>query len=325
MKTYNKFILALLCSALVVGTGSAQTWTINGTTQTTQLTTSANESAVAIDPLTGVATVKTQGAGPSVAISANPVSVNINAASMISWTASGFGNNLNCTRTSSPALSGWTGGPFPGATGSVSVTMPATAQTVTITLSCTGDNGTVSNFTTVAVTDPGTMVNCTQRPPSYNGSPRTLFSRSFFEMWDLPFPGSVGQGTFSGNGIGITHGTVQAFQFVAPSSATVPFDGYLIAVYSPELGGRGTIVAGFSECPGEINNQTLSCEGDLSKPRSDWTVRVPPTATRCPFVPGKTYYYNMSVTDSGCVSGPGAGTPGAVCGFRLESKQYFGF
>ena len=294
MKTYNKLMLALLGSTLVVGTGSAQTWTVNGNTQSTPLTTNANEAAVAIDPLSGIASVRTPGAGPSVSISANPTSVNVGVNTSISWTASGFGNNLNCTRSSSPALSGWSG-PSSGATGSVSVTMPATAQTVTITLSCSGDSGSAANSTNVNVIQSGSSVDCSQRPPSYNGTPRTLVNRSYFEAWDLPFPGAIGQGAFNGGGTGILHGTVSAFQFVAPSSATVPFDGYLISVYSPEHGGRGTIVAGFSECPGEINNQTPNCAGDISKPRSDWTVRVPPTANFCAFVPGRTYYYNINI------------------------------
>jgi hypothetical protein len=323
MKTYNKFMLALLGATLVVGTGSAQNWTVNGTPQSTQLTTSANEAAVAIDPATGAATVKTAGAGPSVAISANPSSVNVNAATTISWTASGFGNNLNCTRTSSPALTGWAN-TSTSATGSVSVTMPATVQTVTLTLSCTGDNGAVSNFTNVAVTDPGTAVNCSQRPPSYNGSPRTLVSRPFFDAWDLPFPGGIGQGTaFLSSGPLVSHGTVLALQFVAPTLDLVPFDGYLSAVYSPEGGGRGSIAAGFSECPGEINNNTQGCEGSSGKTLSNWTLKTtPPDSTYCRLVPGRTYYFNLTVTNAGCVSGPAPGTPGANCAYRLETKRY---
>ncbi len=313
MKTYNKFILALLCSTLVVGTGSAQNWTVNGTTQTTQLTTSANESAVAIDPLTGVATVKTAGAGPSVAISASPNSVNVNGASTISWTASGFGNNLNCTRTSSPAgLSGWSGSST-NATGSVSVTMPATAQSVSLTLSCTGDNGNVSNFTTVAV---GTAVDCTQRPPGVSGAPgvpassRILVNRQFSSIWGTDFPGTFGPAVTSN----ITDGTVVAYAFMAPFNNTI--EGYFQTVPTPTGSGLGTAATSLSECPGDISNAVPTCEPSFGKTRNEWTTNGRLDA--CNLIPGRQYYYNLSILGSCTFAG---GAPGATCAMVIEAKR----
>lgn len=305
MKTFNKLTLSILgCALVLLGSGG------NSAPQNV-------ESAVSIDPFTGFVEVKIFPA-PSVTLSANPATVTVNVATSISWSAPNFGGNLNCTRTSTPVLNGWNT-TSNVVSGSASVTMPAQAQTVTLTLSCTGDNGSASNSTNVTVTP--SMANCTTRPPSYNGSPRVLVSRLFSDAWNLPFPGSVGQGAFNGGAIGIQHGTVSAFEFVAPLASVVPFDGYLQLVLNPDRGGRGTLVAGFSECPGEINNQTIYCEGDTSKPRSDWTVKTPPTANRCPLVPGRTYYYNISVSNAGCTFDSGA--TGAECGYRLESKQYF--
>ena len=316
MKTYNKFILALLGATLVVGTGSAQNWTVNGTTQPTQLTTSANESAVAIDPLTGVATVKTAGAGPSVSISASPSSVIVGAVSTISWTASGFGNNLNCTRTSSPSnLNGWSG-TFPNATGSSSVTMPATAQTVTLTLSCSGDNGTVSNFTTVAV-NPNNGVDCSTRPPNVFGSPRTVVSKTFASIWNTDFPGVFGSSFGVAPTPGIADGTVVAYSFVAPFNNVI--EGFLQLAFSPDGGGRGTLAAGFSECEGEINNLQPTCEAGTFKLRNEWTTTG--RAGACNLIPGRRYYYNMS-TEGPCVFGPDPGAPGGICSFRLNSRRY---
>lgn len=315
MKIYTKFILSILGSALMVGTGSAQSWTVNGTTQATQLTTSANEAALAIDPLTGIASVKTAGAGPSISISANPATVNVGAATSVSWTASGFGNNLACTRTSNASLGGWSG-PFNLASGSASVTMPASPQTVTITLSCTGDNGSASNFTSVVVSQPNTGA-CATRPPGVFGSPRQVVSQTFFSAWNRDFPGQFN--TAFGLGIaGIGEGTVIAYSFVAPTSNFI--EGYLLAVYSPDGGGRGSLAAGFSECPGEINNLTPTCGGSLGKIRSEWTTNG--RAGACNLIPGRTYYYNLSVENL-CLFGPDPGTPGGVCSFRLESKRYF--
>lgn len=312
MKTYNKLMLALLGSALVVGTGSAQTWTVNGNTQSTPLTTNANEAAIAIDPISGVASVRTPGAGPSVSISANPTPANVGTATSISWATSGFGNNLNCTRTASAGTSGWSGS-WPAATGSVSVTMPATAQTVTLTLSCTGDSGSAVNSTNVSVQQPG---QCGSRPPSVFGSPRQLVSQTFFNIWGSEFPGQF-NAAYGAGVAGINDGTVHAYAFNAPTGNTI--EGYILAVYSPDSGGRGSLAAGFSECPGEISNSTPTCLGSLGKIRSEWTSNG--RAGACNLIPGRTYYYNMSF-DS-CVFGPDPGTAGGSCSFRLESKRYF--
>lgn len=315
MKISTKFILSILGSALIVGTGSAQTWTVNGTTQATQLTTSAGEAAVAIDPLTGIASIKTAGAGPSISISANPATVAVSVATSVSWTASGFGNNLTCTRTSNASLAGWSGTSIV-TSGSASVTMPASAQTVTITLSCTGDNGSASNFTSVVVTQPGTG-QCASRPPGVFGSPRQVVNQTFFSAWARDFPGQFN--TAYGAGVaGISDGTVIAYSFVAPTGNSI--EGYLLAVYSPDGGGRAGLAAGFSECAGEISNMTPTCSGSLGKIRSEWTTNGRVGA--CNLIPGRTYYYNLS-TDGPCVFGPDPGTPGGVCAFRLESKRYF--
>lgn len=304
MKSYNTLIfLTLACALLLQGT------VVNGAPPPNI------ESAVSIDPQTGFVAVKIF-PDPSVAIGANPTSAPVNVTISVSWAVAHFGANLICTRTSTPTLSGWSG-TSNLASGSASVTMPATPQTVTLTLSCTGENGNAGNSTNVNVSPSST--NCSTRPPSYNGSPRVLVNRTFFELWNRPFPGAVGEGpTF---GLGIQHGTVSAYEFIAPLASVVPFDGYFNVIFRPNLGGIGTIVAGFSECPGEINDLTPNCEGSAGKPRSDWTVRTPPTAFYCPLVPGRTYYYNISVSNAGCIFASGA--TGAECGFALQSKQYF--
>lgn len=314
MKIFNKFILSMLGSALIVGTGSAQNWTVNGTTQTTQLSTSGSEAAVAIDPLTGVASIKTAGVGPAVSISPNPSSVIVNAASTISWTASNFGNNLSCTRTSSTTVAGW-GGSSILATGSVSVTMPATAQTVTLTLSCTGDNGSASNFTTVAVNS-NNGVDCSSRSPNVFGSPRTLVRKTFFSIWNTEFPGIFGS-SFGVAAPPIADGTVVAYSFVAPFSNVI--EGYLQLAFSPDGGGRGTLAAGFSECEGEINSVQPTCDAGTFKLRNEWTTTGRTNA--CNLIPGRTYYYNMS-TEGSCVFGPDPGSPGGLCSFRLNSRRY---
>ncbi len=287
-------------------------WSVNGSVQPTQLTTSVVESAVVVDPLSAGAGIKVTGPRPSVALVATNT-VPGSTSAVVSWSASNFTGNLNCNRTSSFPVSGWSG-PSSLASGSVSVLMPSTPQTVTLTLNCDAENGSAANSTSVIVTPPDP---CASRPPAVFGSPRTLVARSFSSIWNTNFPGLFN--TAYGAGVpGIAGGTVIAYSFVAPFNNTI--EGYLLASYSPESGGRGSLAAGFSECPGEINALTPTCDAGLGKIRNEWTTAG--RAGACNLVPGRTYYYNLSIENS-CVFGPDPGTPGGVCSFRLESKRYF--
>ena len=293
-------------------TPSGAGWSVNGSLQPTQLITSAVESAVAIDPLSAATAIQTTGPRPSVTLSAGSPA-QVGTSSTVSWTASDFTGNLNCTRSSNVAVNGWSGS-SPLAAGAINVSMPNTPQTVTLTLNCVAENGSAVNSTTVLVTEPDM---CATRPPAVFGSPRTLINKSFFSIWNTNFPGLFG--TTYGAGVpGIADGTVIAYSFVAPFNNTI--EGYLTANFSPEAGGRGSLAAGFSECPGEISALTPTCDPGVFKIRSEWTTANRPEA--CNLVPGRTYYYNLSIENS-CVSGPEPGTPGGVCSFRLQSRRYF--
>ena len=291
-------------------------WSINGFVQPTRLSTNANESAVAVDPLTGATAIKTTPPPPptpTLSLSAfSPVSGG--ASTTVTWSSTNFIGTVNCTRTSNPSLSGWSG-TSQLASGSLNVLMPTQQQIVTLTLNCTADNGSASSSTNVEVQPP--LPNCTNRPPAVFGSPRTLVSRTFSSIWNTNFPGLFNT-AYGASAPGIADGTVIAYSFVAPFGNSI--EGYILAVYSADSGGRGSLAAGFSECPGEINAVTPTCTGSLGKIRNEWTTNGRNGA--CNLVPGRTYYYNLSIENS-CVFGPEPGTPGAVCSFRLESKRYF--
>ncbi len=271
------------------------------------------QNAVSIDPLTGAARISaTSGVNNlSVTISATPGAVATNVAVTVSWSTSGFTGALNCTRISSPFLSGWSG-TSTLASGSTSVTMPSTPGQVSLTLNCTGSNGTASNFVNVMVTsDVG--VDCSTRPPGVRGSPRILVNREFSSIWETDFPGIFGP-TFLGS---VNDGTVIAYAFVAPFDNTI--EGYFQSVPSPETGGRGAAATGISECPGDISDAVPTCEPSFGKTRNEWTSTGRPGA--CNLIPGRQYYYNFSM-ETLCVFGPNPGLPGGVCSFRLESKRY---
>lgn len=277
--------------------------------------TSPAQNAVSIDPRTGTISINatSSASGPSVTLSASPSSVVANGTTTVSWVATDFGNNLSCIRSSNPALSSWSGSSSL-ASGSTSITMPATSQSVTLTLSCSGANGSNSNFTNVTV---GGAVDCSSRPPGVLGSPRKVVNQTFTSIWNTDFPGIFGS-AYGSQVPGISDGSVLAFSFVAPLNNVV--EGYLQAVYSPESGGRGSLASAFSECPGVIDNSTPTCEPSFGKVRNEWTTTG--RANACNLIPGRTYYFNLSIQNE-CVFGPDPGQAGGICSFRLESRRYF--
>jgi len=292
MKAYLKFILSALVSTLAVGSASAENWTVDGVAQPTPLTSSATESAVAVDPDTGFVSVKTAGSGPSMATNAQEQNQSQAAPLAIS---------------DNPA-----GGIPPGAGWSVN----GVTQLTPLTTSTTESAVAVDPLTGATAIKTATAL-CASRPPAVFGSPRTLINQTFFSMWNTNFPGLFN--TAFGAGVpGVADGTVIAFSFVAPVNNTI--EGYILAAYSPNSSGRGSLAAGFSECPGEINAMTPTCNPGLGKIRNEWTTTGRPGA--CNLVAGRTYYYNVSVENS-CVVGPDPGKPGGVCSFRLVSTRYF--
>ena len=311
--------------AFVAGTGSAQTYTVNGVTQPSPLIESATLSAVSVDPFTGNVAIRTAApAGtPVVSISAAPASVSVNGTTTVSWSTSGFTGALNCTRTSSPALSGWTG-TSTLASGSVAVTMPSAAQTVTLTLSCTGGNGTASNSTNVAVTQPG-GVDCSTRPPGYNSngtiagtSPRSLVVRPFLQLFNEAFPGTSGS-RWQGDPNGVADGAVLAFEFVAAN--TLRPNGRFEAVDNPDRGGFGQVTTAISECPGHIAQRSQSAPAELSacwggflKTSAYWSFI--PGNNDCLLIPGKTYYYNITMSER-CLN---ANNQPSNCGLRVYTR-----
>ncbi len=315
MKTIFKTIAILTGACLFAASGFAQTWSATGGGASSgTLTDSATESAVTINPADGVTLVRSAAVGTRVVNLSASSPVQVGQSTSVTWSTSGITGTVSCTRTN-----GWTG--TSGGSGTQNVTMPGTAQTVTLTLTCTGDNGSASASANVTVSANTGGTDCTSRPPSYLGSPRTLVNASFSTLWGILFPGVFDSASITFPNI--SDGTVLAFAFTAPPASASPSEGYILNVLSPVAGGRGTIAAGFSECPGEMSNTTTpTCKVSDTKPRSEWTVIPPGRQDACNMVPGRLYYYNLSMDNAGCVSGPDPGTPGASCAYRIVSKKY---
>jgi hypothetical protein len=170
MKTQMKLWLAM-AGSVIVGTGSAQTWTVNGTPQTTQLTQDAAQSAVAINPESGQVDLLTGGAvqTPTLTITA-PTSVSVNQNFTVTYTAVNF-TPVTCTASSTPSLNGWNG---VVSNGTASVTAPGATGQVSLNLFCTrsGGSNVTANNVIVTASDP---LNC---PGTPNIGPVSLQNQS---------------------------------------------------------------------------------------------------------------------------------------------------
>jgi hypothetical protein len=190
MKLTTKTILALLACTAVVGTGSAQSWRLNGTQQSTALTTTANVSAVAIDPITGQADVNTGNTPPpsgSVTLTVPGGTVQVNTAFNVSWATSNLGASVTCTPGAAPAgVSGWPTAVQSGATGSFSVS-GTTIGTKTFTVTCTGTD-TVSDSKSVTISTTSTCGS-----PNIFGQPMTIATAlTWPEFFGRAFPSLQG-------------------------------------------------------------------------------------------------------------------------------------
>jgi hypothetical protein len=325
MKTHQKF-LHVLMGALIVGTGSAQTWTVNGAANPsgTQLTTSSTQSAMTIDPVSALLNLNTIGGGgtPTVAISAVPNPVNVNAQVSVTYSTAGFpAGSVSCTGNSTPSIGGWS-----GALGSspVALTMPATQGPVTLNITCTGSGGgSANNFVAVQVNAINT--NCTGITPNILGVARTLDLRNFstFTGDATPFP-AFGQTLAIGSSDGIDEGTVRAYEFVMPATIPGEFDGSFSLGYNPSSSDVNPSTAqaavSLNLCAGVIPGNTpprLCSSFGGNKAGVGWTKNnsFSNSPQRCLLVPGQTYFLNLGWKNCKTFGG----SPG-FCGIRGPSR-----
>jgi hypothetical protein len=93
----------------------------------------------------------TPAAAPTLSLSANPLHVSSGGSATVTWRAS---NANNCVATSDASDSNWQGSKPPAGSED---TGPLTAPTHTLSLTCTGPNGTASRSVIVAVGDASTL------------------------------------------------------------------------------------------------------------------------------------------------------------------------
>jgi hypothetical protein len=307
MKMQNKLWLALV-GTLIVGTGSAQTWTVDGLNQASQLTTNASQSAVAVDPATGqVDLVTGTTINPTLTIQSSGAPT-VNQLFTVSYTATNFTPSV-CTATSTPTLTGWNG----VLTGTSSQASSTTAGTFSLSLSCTraGGSPVTSNTLSVTVTNPNT--NCPA--PNILGATTirgaTVFAsdrpfQATFTSPEVPNPTFPAPTGVTSQPFDVQYNEVTAIAFVMPTGG-LPTDGTLQASESPTAA-RGIPIIALSDCRGDtrtsLNTGARSCvDGGFSGQTAgvSWTDtdnNFPQSFQKCRLTPGVTYFINIASTCS---------------------------
>jgi hypothetical protein len=308
----------VIALSIVVGTGSAQNWRVDNVQQTNPLIDSNTQSAVAIDPVTGQAFVRTQApaAGPSVSVT-GPSAGAPSATVTVSWSAASFTGNVSCDATTGSGATGWSATGL-GSSGSRQVTLPASQGSITLGMTCTGQNGSASGSLTINVSSN----NCTgANAPNYQGlgiqGSTAAFNSFAWPSVGQNFPGFTSGGTNGEQFFSIQSNFV-ALSFVMPSN-TPPAGRF----QSTQVlnGAFGDPIVSLTECPGVFNDASLLCYGPpqtTSKSGLDWKVQGAPDA-RCELIPGRTYHLNIGAAvvvggayQWGCGSGP-------ACNFKITA------
>lgn len=306
MKTH-KFLLALM-GTLIVGTGSAQTWTVNGASQSSSLTSSSTESAVAIDPVSGIVALRTAGVVPVPGVTVTaPGTAGFGQNISVSWSTTGFTGSVTCTASASTSVAGWSG---TLSSSPVQVTTPSSAQTLTLSLQCTGSNGTASNSANVVISDSSCP------PPGYKrdeGAPFVPYNLQVTQYSQLFGAGFPGFDAFANSSLG--PGQVLAAEFIAPQSTTS--DGYFEV--TSLASGPGTPITSLSLCPGEIDYRlngvpaTRGCMRVGNEGGPTWTINNNQqlSVIRCRMTPGTRYYLNIAFESC----------DGGACNYRATNRS----
>ncbi len=305
----------VIALSIVVGTGSAQNWRVDNVQQTNPLIDSNTSSAVAIDPVTGQAFVRTQApvAGPSVSVT-GPSSGALSAIVTVNWSAASFTGTVSCDATTSSSATGWTATGL-GASGSRQVTLPANAGSISLSMTCTGQNGSATGSLPINVTGAcGTGSN-------YQGLGISGTTISFNSLaWPSAgqnFPGFTSGGSNGEQFFDISTNYI-ALSFVMPAN-TVPDGGF----QSTQVlnGATGDPNLSITECPGVFNNSSGLCYGPAqtsSKSGIDWKVQGA-VGLRCELIPGRTYYLNIGAETGGATGFTWGCTGGIPCRFKISA------
>ena len=319
----------------LTGLCSAQNLTVDGFT-TGVLNSTANVSAISINPVTGDALVR---GGPAitscsveptnilgtVTISA-PGSSTAGAQINVSWSTTGTTVGSNPCTPSFSGTSGSSGWPTTaqGSSGSVAVTLgSATTANYTFRMSCAFTGGAVLQSATTFVAP---VTSCGGQPaPNWMGAP---LGRANLLAWSNAFAEPFPRRFNFEHSVAMGNGVYHAIEFIAVGpSFGIPVSGLVEA-------GQATFSTGGASA-------TISdCEGDFSAPRLNvggrncfvpaggkltlqWTTDASTNPSACLLTPGQRYFYNITY---GVRNASGSGEPwcpdGTACVFKVYSRGF---
>ena len=352
-KSFWQSLTALIGVTLIVGTGSAQTVSIDSAPALNLRTsldgTGLALSSISIDPLTGNAQVNTTsnvnscGGIPgtrSVTVT-SPVNASQNATITVSWEALNFTGATTCTVSlnagSAAPVSGWAGSslPYP-ATNRLSVLLASTQPAeYRFNVQCTDGQVAVGSANTTVENIVGCVGNASLekwRGATLASNNNRIWENTFISPGQpfTPFPGPVFSQlrTEPSNS-----GTYDNLRFTVPTTLTVGAR-FNIANFTPTDTPSSTLAFSVSDCKGDFResvliNETTNniCFGFAGITGPSIRLKVEPgvgpfTTPTCPIVRGRSYYVN---TTFGVAGEPGPGqlfcaglASGIACGHLLE-------
>ena len=347
-KSFWQSITAIIGVTLIVGTGSAQTVTIDSAPSLNLRTAVDNSglafSSISIDPTTGNAQVNTTSnvttcgsSGTRSVVVTSPNSATPGSTINVSWVANNFVGAATCSVSlgagSALPTSGWTGTnlAYP-ATNSLSVVL-GSAQPATYSFRVDCNDGQAANGT--ASTNVSSIVNpgdCTSTDlKKYRG---VAINEVIVREWETsfaspgetstPFPGEPENAFFDTLGVG----GYASMRFNVPVALPVGFRTSINNTLNTGSSSAGLLELSVSECKGDFRSDILvnnsiqkicMAGGGIGGAKVTVVVDAGPgpySASSCEIIRGRTYFVN---TTFGTRSAPGNG---AFCS-TAGGCQYF--
>lgn len=294
---YTPISLMLSAAALLsCSVASAQTLLIDSIQ--TNLLNIQNQASVTIDPLSGNVVVRsatgsacTVTPAPTVSVT-GPSSGQVNSQVSVSWTSTNTSGATPCTPSSNPINNTWnTGASAPN--GNRTVTLPASAGTQTLTMTCSGSTSPAGSSTL------SINVTSTVLPPECTGTPTDgLIISANPGSWTTVFPGSTFPNPYgNAKAVIIPQGMSAAIAFNSGSGTVSPIG----AIETAEQSGQpaGPLRISFSKCPGDFRpqlrvGQLCATTGGSNQASMVFRVGSIVGSGYCTLTPNTNYYFNIT-------------------------------
>jgi len=351
-KSFWQCVTALIGMTLIVGTGSAQTVTIDSAPPLTLRTVDGQglaPSSISIDPMTGNAQVNTTsnittcGAGsPALGRTVTVTSPNQaspNGTINVNWVANNFVGATTCSVSlgagSAVPVTGFpvNGLPYPTTSNLTVVLGPAQPASYSFSVQCVDAGGSVTNSATTIVQSVVDPTSCTDPDiGKWRGvalSPPGLVRDWVPTFGNLPFPGPP-NAQFTQT---LSLGGYDSIRFLVPMTAIVGQRSDLINFLST-ASAEGVLAASVSPCQGDFRESSLVnsairkvCIGLGGGGGTSISVVIdagpgPYNSNTCEIVRGRTYFFNTTFgTASSSQTGStanGAYCVTSECTYKLE-------